>query len=311
MVAVVANHLFGFPAGGFIGVDVFFVISGFLITGQRYRKHQQQGRSFADFYRRRVRRIFPISTVVILVTVAASFVIYLTVVVVLSLTWAIYDTAGNPSIAYFSSFTRTWELGVGALLAILAGSLSRIPHGLRPVLGWAGLLGIAASLVVVSDSSGFPAPWVALPMFSTALVIAAGTGGQQRFLFPLTNPVSGYLGNVSYSLYLWRSPPSCSWPPSCPPTHPSTWSSASSALSAQLPLSGKLHPSLGLAGARPERRGTPPTPPRAERRAPSAERPQHSRLGLRARGHARSRNPRPGGGRAGAAAGVQAHRGIH
>src|SRR5690606_6965967 len=49
-------------------------------------------------------------------------------------------------------------------------------------------------------------PWAALPVLSTALVIIAGTGGRQRHLWPLTNPVSTYVGDVSYSLYLWHWP---------------------------------------------------------------------------------------------------------
>ena len=106
VLAVVANHLFGFPAGGFIGVDVFFVISGFLITGQLFREHHKQGRiSFADFYRRRVRRIFPISTVVIIVTVAASFVIYLTAraqTVAVDGIWALFF-AGNWHFAFLGT----------------------------------------------------------------------------------------------------------------------------------------------------------------------------------------------------------------
>lgn len=46
-------------AGGFIGVDVFFVISGFLITRNILREIEANDFSFADFYTRRARRLFP------------------------------------------------------------------------------------------------------------------------------------------------------------------------------------------------------------------------------------------------------------
>lgn len=52
--------------GGFIGVDVFFVISGYLISGIIFRGLQHNSFSFFDFYARRVRRIFPAVTVTIL-----------------------------------------------------------------------------------------------------------------------------------------------------------------------------------------------------------------------------------------------------
>lgn len=45
--------------GGFIGVDVFFVISGYLISGLIFSDLRKERFSFADFYRRRIRRIFP------------------------------------------------------------------------------------------------------------------------------------------------------------------------------------------------------------------------------------------------------------
>src|ERR1700724_2746663 len=46
--------------GGFVGVDVFFVISGFLITGLLLREHEKRGRiSIAGFYARRARRVLP------------------------------------------------------------------------------------------------------------------------------------------------------------------------------------------------------------------------------------------------------------
>jgi len=51
--------------GGFIGVDIFFVISGFLITGIIVRELDQQGFSLIGFYNRRIRRIFPALIVVL------------------------------------------------------------------------------------------------------------------------------------------------------------------------------------------------------------------------------------------------------
>lgn len=45
--------------GGFLGVDMFFVISGFLITGLTWKAMEQQQFSFSDFYVKRIRRLFP------------------------------------------------------------------------------------------------------------------------------------------------------------------------------------------------------------------------------------------------------------
>jgi peptidoglycan/LPS O-acetylase OafA/YrhL len=61
-------------SGGFVGVDVFFVISGFVITGLLLRERVATGKtSVAAFYARRFRRIIPAATVVILVTVVLSY----------------------------------------------------------------------------------------------------------------------------------------------------------------------------------------------------------------------------------------------
>ena len=184
--------------GGFIGVDVFFVISGFVITGLLLRERRASGRtSILDFYARRVRRILPAATLVIVVTVAASYfvlgfvsgtsspttgagrrssspistsrrsgritsrpsslpprcrtsgrsrsrssstssirpcswswpakgrlslrakmAIVLVVVIVASYWFSIVQTASQPTSAYFSPFTRAWELALGALVAV-------------------------------------------------------------------------------------------------------------------------------------------------------------------------------------------------
>lgn len=291
VLAVIASHLIGWPTGGFVGVDVFFVISGFIITSQLLREKEQTGSiSFGDFYQRRVRRILPASLTVLVVTVAAAFAFLpkgragemltdsiwallfsgnwrfavagtdyfqegqppspiqhfwslgveeqfyfvwpwlmllifwvvakrgnagngrtlvgwvMVAIMVSSFAWAVYETATNPAWAYFSTFSRAWELGVGAFVAVISPVLTRIPAALRPVLAWIGVGGMVVSIFVVTEAPGFPAPFAALPVLATALVITAGTGGPTRFLWPLTNRVSGYLGDISYSLYLWHWP---------------------------------------------------------------------------------------------------------
>ena len=77
VVAVVAYHA-GFPGlrGGFVGVDVFFVISGFLITGLLVSDVERTGRvSFREFYARRARRILPAAILALLVTLLVSYVV--------------------------------------------------------------------------------------------------------------------------------------------------------------------------------------------------------------------------------------------
>src|ERR1700721_723926 len=60
VVPVVLYHAgFAIFGGGFVGVDVFFVISGYLITGNIYSEMTENRFSIIDFYERRVRRILP------------------------------------------------------------------------------------------------------------------------------------------------------------------------------------------------------------------------------------------------------------
>jgi peptidoglycan/LPS O-acetylase OafA/YrhL len=74
---VVLNHLDGRPSGGFIGVDVFFVVSGFLITGLLLSDTERHGRlSFRRFYSRRARRILPGALTVLAAEVIAAPVVF-------------------------------------------------------------------------------------------------------------------------------------------------------------------------------------------------------------------------------------------
>ncbi len=73
VIAVIAFHAgVPFVTGGYVGVDVFFVISGFLISSHLVDRIQRYGSPrFADFYARRVRRILPASMLVLLTTAVA------------------------------------------------------------------------------------------------------------------------------------------------------------------------------------------------------------------------------------------------
>ncbi len=74
---VVLFHATGSVPGGFIGVDVFFVISGFLITGILLREMQAGSFSFLAFWERRARRILPASVVMSAVTLGLGWALLL------------------------------------------------------------------------------------------------------------------------------------------------------------------------------------------------------------------------------------------
>ncbi|WP_255207565.1 acyltransferase family protein [Mycolicibacterium sp. PAM1] len=294
VLAVFADHLFGWPTGGFVGVDVFFVLSGFFITGLILKERASTGEmSFQTFYTRRVKRILPSALLVLTVTVIAAYALFpatrsrdtlldalwaalfaanirlesqgadyfqqdlqpspiqhywslsieeqfyfvwplllmllfaltrksyrrgrvwsrhlglflpMALIVSASFGWAMFLSAEDPNRAYFSTLTRVWELGVGALLAIAGPWLVRLPTAIRPVLAYVGLAGLIASLLLINGAVQFPAPWAALPVGATALVVASFHGAEVRGMFLLTNPVARWFGDTSYTLYLWHWP---------------------------------------------------------------------------------------------------------
>ena len=70
IIPVILFHL-GYLANGYLGVDVFFVISGYLITGLVYNEVEENKFSILKFYERRIRRIFPL----VLFTTAIAFIL--------------------------------------------------------------------------------------------------------------------------------------------------------------------------------------------------------------------------------------------
>ncbi|HKC27329.1 MAG TPA: acyltransferase family protein, partial [Jatrophihabitans sp.] len=124
-----------------------------------------------------------------------------------SFEWAVHESGRSPVAAYFSSFDRAWELGVGACLAVLSAALNRLPAWLRPPIAYSGLAAIAVAAVTITSTTTFSPPWAAVAVGGAALVIMAGSGAQSyRYLWVLTNPLATWIGALSYSLYLWHYP---------------------------------------------------------------------------------------------------------
>jgi peptidoglycan/LPS O-acetylase OafA/YrhL len=140
----------------------------------------------------------------------------LATVVVLSLGYSIYATWQDPASAYFVTPTRIWELGAGALLAVAqaarsAQTTARKGPGLTPgasaLLAWTGFAAIAATAVTFSSATPFPSWRGLLPILGTVVVIAAhaGTAGISPTRILRLRPIQ-WLGDISYSVYLWHWP---------------------------------------------------------------------------------------------------------
>ena len=146
---------------------------------------------------RRLRGSFRFTVLVVIVALSLA-----------SLTWSIYLTRHEAAQAYFVSTTRVWELGVGAALAaaVHAGLVLR-GAVVRAGLAWGGLAAILWSSLTFSGETPFPGAAALLPTMGTAAVIAARSddlGAGPRRVWS-GRPVQ-WLGDVSYSVYLWHWP---------------------------------------------------------------------------------------------------------
>ena len=274
--------------GGYVGIEVFFVISGFVITGLLLREREGTGHtSLRSFYGRRARRIIPAATLVIIVTVIVTYhslgplvghetaidgqwaalflanfhfeavhtnylvaqappspllnywslgveeqfyivyptlflligwwarrgsfrtrlTIVLVAVIVASYAYSIALTLSDAQSAYFSLFTRSWELALGALIAVHGRHLQRIPRAWAAVASWVGLTVILVASVTLKGSSAYPGALVAIPTIGAGLVIAAGaaapTWGVERLL---QRRSFQFIASISFPLYLWHWP---------------------------------------------------------------------------------------------------------
>ena len=272
--------------GGYIGVDVFFVISGFVITSLLLRQPPRGVRhNLAYFYARRIRRIVPAATLTLVATTLAAYFllgtnfvpqllgdvrwaslfsenfrlirtgsdyfipgiapslvthfwslaveeqfylafplvvfsltlmsplrhrttslgVFLVAAIAASAWYSWHLTPIRPTVAYYSPFTRFWEIALGALVALLPAAWARRTPHLNTLLGFLALLALAAAVWRLNTMSVYPGVLAWWPCGTTAVLLWTGQasvkGGPATWLSwrPLR-----YIGDISYSLYLWH-----------------------------------------------------------------------------------------------------------
>ena len=266
-------------SGGYVGVDVFFVISGYLITGLIAPKVAAGSFSIIDFYERRIRRLFPALFVVFFFTALAAYkfllpedlrefgqslvaatafvsnmlfwsesgyfdspaaykpllhtwslaveeqfyVVYPILLLfvfkvmsrhvvsvtmwigVISFVLAVWFVEHDPSKAFYWAPMRAWELMLGAFLAL--GGAPPVTGGFRRTLtASTGMLMLVGSVLLLGENSAFPGINALWPCFGTALLIHSHENGSSWISVLLSSRPLLFVGQISYSLYLWHWP---------------------------------------------------------------------------------------------------------
>ncbi|WP_101523941.1 acyltransferase family protein [Nocardioides houyundeii] len=275
--------------GGYVGVDVFFVISGFLITGALVRRPPTGLRGLGDFWARRVLRLAPAVAVTLLVSLLtiiwvlplvewrsgaehaltsmlyvenwrlisdatdylradgtpspfqhfwslsveeqfylgwplliglvailsvrlrapfrSSLGVCIAAVTLASFAYSLLISWSQPSLAYFSTPARIWELGLGGVLAIWGSQVRRPSRTAAAVMPWSAVAAMFAAALLLDDGSVFPGWNALLPTLGAALFILAGDPDGRLSLRGVTHagPVQ-LVGNISYAIYLWHWP---------------------------------------------------------------------------------------------------------
>ncbi|MET0297165.1 MAG: acyltransferase family protein [Microbacterium sp.] len=290
---VVLYHFWpGRLPGGYVGVDIFFVISGFLITGHLMRELTATGTvRLGQFWARRARRLLPASLLVLLFCALVAMSPYLTptsalpnevqeilastfyvenwflalnsadylnhagdpttvqhywslsleeqfyvlwplimllaawigvkyfrgarrravlvaigVVTAASFVFCVVFTITNPAPAYFVTFGRMWQFGVGAMIALIP--LLRVRNAIGSfVLGWGGVLVLLFVAFRFDAQTPFPGYMAAIPTLGAAAILSASN--TTRWWYPtriLAIRPARFVGDISYSLYLWHWP---------------------------------------------------------------------------------------------------------
>lgn len=135
----------------------------------------------------------------------AVMAIIFAAIFVASLSYSIITTASRQEWAYFDTAARLWEFALGSLIAISLPLLQRIPRIISVPLGWLGLGAIISCGMLLQVEYQFPGYLALWPVLAAGVIILAPASrwGVNRIL---AHPSLGWLGDISYALYLWHWP---------------------------------------------------------------------------------------------------------
>jgi peptidoglycan/LPS O-acetylase OafA/YrhL len=290
---VVLYHTNTLFPGGFVGVDVFFVISGYVIMASLLREYQNNSSiSLINFISRRINRLLPASTVVVIFTLIASVFIFspfseqgqiartslsstffsanlyfvlqnsysalinnpfrhmwslgveeqFYLLLIFAITLIIHFSRDKKAvlnrilgfaivtglisfiinlifaagirvlplptrIAFFSPFTRIWELQIGVIAAFVSARyLQHLKRSLTAeFLAVCGIALILFSALTFNSFTAFPGPYALVPTLGGLCVVLFSSHTRVISGLLSSNPLK-YLGDISYSWYLWHWP---------------------------------------------------------------------------------------------------------
>lgn len=135
-----------------------------------------------------------------------SLITILALLTAVSFTWAIYETGTNQDVAYFSTFSRAWELTLPGILGLVVPRF-RLSPAVRAIMSWLGLGLIVSCGFVLDGAREFPGPTALWPVLGVCLFLTAGNSrtrwGADNLV--VTKPFQK-IGDISFSLYLWHWP---------------------------------------------------------------------------------------------------------
>ncbi len=286
VVLVVLDHA-GVPlfSGGFEGVDIFFTLSGFVITQSLLLYPEAPLRhQLITFYTRRIRRITPAASLALVVTLVVAYCalrttyppnllgdvrwanffgenvrltstsanyfipglapslvtpfwslaveeqfyalfpllfflihrhtvgrsrhnalrVALVVLLVVSALWSWHYSLTSPTAAYYSLFTRWWELALGALVALLPRGWHWRSTAAATRVSWVALAAIALGAELLHNVGAYPGVAAWLPCGATAALLFSGRGETGVVQTMLAWRPAQFVGNLSYSWYLYH-----------------------------------------------------------------------------------------------------------
>ncbi len=279
IIPVILYHLnIPFFSGGYLGVDIFFVISGFLITSIIHENVKEGNFSLLDFYERRLRRIIPILYLILILSIPLTLInfievdsrnffeslfavltfssnflfwleegeyftrenslkpllhtwslsiemqfyiifplilitlekikkmkiIIISLLCVLSFLIANWLSFTNPDAAFYLSITRTWELLLGSLCALLKINRKKLKNKSEYIC-CISLIVIFISVFSFNQKTLHPSFFSLLPVLATCFLILYSEESKSFKRMLQFGPFAG-IGLISYSLYIIHFP---------------------------------------------------------------------------------------------------------